>query len=110
MNVLLWLAITFGVASWGYFDGQVVTRYPAGTPIMVCSDSACWSGYSAGYGPAWSTGRIVDLDRSVFELLCGDPGQGLCDVALVRRWAPARAAQRTPGVDRGTSLPWRTDP
>lgn len=71
-----------GIASWGYFSGHVVTRLPRGTPITVTGPLGSWSGKSWGYGPAKWTGRIVDADREVFRLLCGDPSKGLCTVTL----------------------------
>lgn len=71
-----------GTASWGYFSGHVVTRVPRGTPITVIGPLGSWSGKSWGYGPAKWTGRIVDADREVFRLLCGDPSKGLCTVTL----------------------------
>jgi hypothetical protein len=76
-----------GEASWGYLTGHVVTRYPRGTAIRVCGPLGCWPsattwGASWGYGPARRTGRIVDLDRSVFAAICGNPRQGVCQVVL----------------------------
>jgi hypothetical protein len=71
-----------GIASWGYFEGHVVTRYPRGTLIRVCGPLTCWRGRSWGYGPDPRTKRIADLDRSVFARLCGPPSRGLCRVTL----------------------------
>lgn len=78
-----------GEASWGDFGGHVVTRLARGTRIRVCGALGCWPsvttwGRSWGYGPAKRTGRIVDLDRSVFAAICGDPRRGVCQVVL--RW------------------------
>lgn len=73
-----------GTASWGYFGGHVVTRLPRGTHIEVVGPLGTWRGVSWGYGPAAWTGRIVDLDYSVFKQLCGDPVRlGLCTVTLI---------------------------
>lgn len=74
--------IISGTASWGDFDGHVVTRYPRGTPIKVCGQRGCWTGLSWGYGPQASTGRIVDLDVHIFENICAPRGIGLCTVTL----------------------------
>lgn len=73
---------TTGVASWGPFSGHVVTRYPRGTSIFVRGPLGGWTGVSWGYGPAASTGRIVDLDVTVFEMICGPRSLGLCHVTL----------------------------
>lgn len=74
-----------GIASWGDFGGHVVTRLPRGTRIEVVGPHGTWRGVSWGYGPAKWTERIVDLDRSVFNDLCGNPViLGLCKVTL--RW------------------------
>lgn len=74
-----------GTASWGDFDGHVVTRLPRGTSIVVVGPTGTWRGKSWGYGPAKWTGRIVDLDVLVFEDICGPRSQGLCQVTLYWR-------------------------
>lgn len=71
-----------GVASWGYFDGHVVTRLPRGTTILVTGPLGSWAGKSWGYGPAKWTRRVVDLDASVFRAICGSLSRGLCHVKL----------------------------
>jgi hypothetical protein len=71
-----------GRAAWGYLDGRVVTRLPAGTRIKVCGSGGCWEGVSYGYGPAESTGYLVDLDATIFERICGPLGKGVADVVL----------------------------
>ena len=68
-----------------------MTRLARGTRIRLCGALGCWPSASAwgrsyGYGPAVWTGRLVDLDRSVFAAICGNPAAGLCDVVL--RWVP----------------------
>ncbi len=73
-----------GIASWGPFSGHVVTRLPRGMPIVVTGPLGTWRGVSWGYGPAAWTGRIADLDRSVFAAICGPPSRGICTVTL--RW------------------------
>ena len=77
-----------GTASWGPFGGNVVTRWPVGTPIKVCAHESrrCWSGRSYGYGPAPRIfpERIADLDTSVFADLCGSPSRGICSVTVTR--------------------------
>ncbi len=77
-------SVVVGTASWGDFSGHIVTRYPRGTHVTVCSKAHCVTGRSWGYGPARWTGRIVDLDRRLFALVCGPPRLGLCTVALWR--------------------------
>jgi len=73
-----------GTASWGPFAGHVVTRLPRGTRIEIVGPHGTWQGFSWGYGPARRTGRIVDLDYTVFKSLCGSPEiLGLCTVTLV---------------------------
>jgi hypothetical protein len=73
-----------GEASWGYgFHGNIVTRYPRGTPIRVCGPLACTEWVESwGYGPAKRTGRIVDLDVHVFEDICAPRRMGVCQVTL----------------------------
>jgi hypothetical protein len=73
-----------GEASWGYgFKGHVVTRYPRGTVIRVCGRLGCTGKVlSWGYGPAKRTGRIADLDVSVFENVCGPRSMGVCQIKL----------------------------
>jgi hypothetical protein len=76
-----------GVASWGWFDGHVVTRLPRGTRIEICGveTGRCWSGRSWGYGPDPDIhpGRIADMDVRWWWHVCQrDPSVGLCDVTL----------------------------
>lgn len=81
--LLVAMHVTIGVASWGDFDGHIVTRLSRGTPVSVCGPVGCVHGRSWGYGPG-APGRIADLDRELFRLVCGDPRLGLCRVALWR--------------------------
>jgi hypothetical protein len=74
-----------GRAAWGYLDGRVVTRLPAGTRIKVCGARGCWEGRSYGYGPQESTGKLVDLDVAIFERICGPRSVGVADVVLYWR-------------------------
>jgi len=107
--LLLWLAVSIsGIASWGDFNGHVVTRYPRGTPIRVCGPLDCWSGASWGYGPDPRTNRIADLDREVFRRICGDPSMGLCRVTLTARLGALSTPPPTSSEGRGTSAPSRT--
>ena len=71
-----------GRAAWGRLDGRVITRLPQGTRIKVCGSGGCWEGVSSGYGPAKSTGYLVDLDASIFKRICGPLAQGVGDVVL----------------------------
>jgi hypothetical protein len=71
-----------GRAAWGYLDGRVITRLPAGTPIKACGSLGCWKGVSSGYGPKASTGYLVDLDAAIFERICGPLSQGVGDIVL----------------------------
>lgn len=81
MRVLL-LSVIVGIGSWGNFGGHVVTRLPRGTSIFVAGPEGGWTGSSWGFGPAESTGRIVDMDVTVFEIVCGSWRIGLCEVEL----------------------------
>lgn len=74
-----------GVAAWGWLDGHVVTRLPAGTRIKVCGPRGCWEGRSYGYGPKESSGKLVDLDVTIFERICGPRSIGVADVVLYWR-------------------------
>jgi hypothetical protein len=71
-----------GRAAWGYLDGRVITRLPAGTRIKVCGAKGCWEGRSYGYGPKEGTGYLVDLDASIFERICGPRSMGVADIVL----------------------------
>jgi hypothetical protein len=82
LNAAVYGSEISGIASWGDFGGHVVTRLPRGTSIFVAGPQGGWTGSSWGYGPQASTGRIVDLDRSVFAAICGSPSKGLCEVRL----------------------------
>jgi hypothetical protein len=82
LNAAVYGSEISGIASWGDFGGHVVTRLPRGTSIFVAGPQGGWTGTSWGYGPAKSTGRIVDLDRQVFAAICGSPSKGLCRVTL----------------------------
>lgn len=76
------VSVVKGIASWGPFHGHVVTRLPRGTSILVTGPLGAWTGSSWGYGPAKWTNRIVDLDASVFKMICGPLSRGLCNVTL----------------------------
>jgi hypothetical protein len=72
-----------GEASWGPFKGHVVTRYSRGTIVRVCGGLGCTGKVrSWGYGPAKSTGRVADLDSSIFRHVCGPLSMGVCQVKL----------------------------
>ena len=87
VSLLLCLTMQTGVASWGYFGGHVVSRWPRGTVLTVCGNVGCRTAHSWGYGPAKWTGRLVDLDVTVFRDVCGWEGKGLCRVSV---WTSVR--------------------
>jgi len=78
-NTVLWKS---GIASWGYFAGHAVTRLRRGTSIVIVGPLGTWRGRSWGYGPKASTGRVADLDISIFRDICGPSSLGLCDVKV----------------------------
>ena len=71
-----------GRATWGPFDGAVITRLPPGTQIRVCGRLGCWQGVSSGHGPSADGGNLVDLSSEVFRRVCGPLGVGVGSIVL----------------------------
>jgi hypothetical protein len=71
-----------GRATWGRYDGAVITRLAPGTRIRVCGRIGCWEGVSSGYGPSAGGGNLVDMDAAVFRRVCGPLRTGVGSIVL----------------------------
>ena len=79
---IVYLHHVSGRATWGRFDGAVITRLLPGTRIKVCGRLGCWEGVSSGYGPSPDGGNLVDLDAAVFRRINGPLSTGVGEVVL----------------------------
>lgn len=62
-----------GAASF-YDAGTTAMRdVPRGTTVVICGAGGCIERVVTDYGPARSTGRLIDLDRPDFFRICGCP-------------------------------------
>ncbi|HET9851454.1 MAG TPA: hypothetical protein VFP56_02990 [Candidatus Limnocylindrales bacterium] len=59
-----------GAASF-YDFGTTAMRLPRGTVIVICGAGGCIERVVNDYGPAKSTGRIIDMYRPDFFRICG---------------------------------------
>jgi hypothetical protein len=59
-----------GYASF-YDNGTTAMRIPRGTTVVICGAGGCLERVINDYGPAKSTGRIVDMYRPDFFRICG---------------------------------------
>ncbi|HXI45717.1 MAG TPA: hypothetical protein VNH13_05410 [Candidatus Acidoferrales bacterium] len=59
-----------GYASF-YDYGTTAMRIPRGTVIVICGAAGCIERVVNDYGPAKSTGRIIDMYRPDFFAICG---------------------------------------
>jgi hypothetical protein len=71
-----------GTASW-YNAGYTAMRLPRGTIVVICGKAACIERTITDYGPAASTGRVIDLYKPDFVTVCGcGSGAGLTTVTI----------------------------
>ena len=54
-----------------YDFGTTAMRLPRGTVIVICGDGGCIERVVSDYGPAKSTGRVIDMYRPDFFRICG---------------------------------------
>lgn len=54
-----------------YDFGTTAMRLPRGTIIVICGAGGCIERVVSDYGPARSTGRIIDMYRPDFFKVCG---------------------------------------
>lgn len=55
-----------------YDNGTTAMRdVPRGTVIVICGAAGCIERVVSDYGPARSTGRLIDMDRPDFFRICG---------------------------------------
>jgi hypothetical protein len=59
-----------GYASF-YDNGTTAMRIPRGTVIVICGNGGCIERVVNDYGPAASTGRVIDMYRPDFFKICG---------------------------------------
>ena len=59
-----------GTASF-YTFGTTAMRIPRGTTVVICGKAGCLERIINDYGPAASTGRIVDMYKPDFFAICG---------------------------------------
>jgi hypothetical protein len=60
-----------GTASFYDFGTTAMTAVPRGTVIVICGAAGCLQRVVNDYGPAKSTGRIIDMYRPDFFAICG---------------------------------------
>jgi len=71
-----------GTASW-YSYGTTAMRLPRGTVVVICGDGGCIERVINDYGPAASTGRVIDLYKPDFAQVCGcSASQGVTEVSV----------------------------
>lgn len=71
-----------GTASW-YSYGTTAMRIPRGSVVVICGDGGCIERVVNDYGPAASTGRVIDLYKPDFVQVCGcAASHGLTDVTI----------------------------
>ena len=56
-----------------YSYGTTAMRIPRGTTIVICGKGGCIERVVNDYGPAASTGRIIDMYKPDFFAICGCP-------------------------------------
>lgn len=59
-----------GTASF-YNNGTTAMRIPRGTVIVICGKAGCLERVVNDYGPAASTGRVIDMYKPDFFAICG---------------------------------------
>ena len=62
-----------GSASFYDFGTTAMRNVPRGTTIVICGAGGCIQRVVSDYGPAASTGRIIDMYRPDFFAICGCP-------------------------------------
>ena len=54
-----------------YDNGTTAMRLPRGTFVVICGEGGCIERVVDDYGPTKAGGRLVDLYRPDFFLICG---------------------------------------
>jgi hypothetical protein len=62
-----------GYASFYDYGTTAMRSVPRGTTIVICGAGGCIQRIVNDYGPAASTGRIIDMYRPDFFAICGCP-------------------------------------
>lgn len=62
-----------GYASFYDYGTTAMRDVPRGTTIVICGAGGCIQRVVSDYGPAKSTGRIIDMYRPDFFAVCGCP-------------------------------------
>lgn len=65
------IATMRGSASFYDFGTTAMRDVPRGTTIVICGNGGCMETKVTDYGPAKSTGRILDMYRPDFFRICG---------------------------------------
>ena len=60
-----------GIASFYDYGTTAMRDVPRGTTIVICGAAGCIEKIVSDYGPAKSTGRIIDMYRPDFFRICG---------------------------------------
>jgi hypothetical protein len=60
-----------GYASFYDYGTTAMTAVPRGTTIVICGAGGCIQRVVNDYGPAKSTGRVIDMYRPDFFAICG---------------------------------------
>jgi hypothetical protein len=71
-----------GFASF-YDHGTTAMRLPRGTVVVICGAAGCIERTITDYGPSVKGGRVIDMFRSDFFLICGCPSwSGTTEVTI----------------------------
>jgi hypothetical protein len=62
-----------GEASFYSYGTTAMRSVPRGTTIVICGNGGCIQRIVNDYGPAASTGRIIDMYKPDFFAICGCP-------------------------------------
>ena len=54
-----------------YSNGTTAMRLPRGTTVVICGKADCIERVINDYGPAASTGRVIDMYKPDFFAICG---------------------------------------
>ena len=60
-----------GYASFYDYGTTAMRDVPRGTTIVICGAAGCIEKVVSDYGPAKTTGRIIDMYRPDFFRICG---------------------------------------
>src|SRR5262249_34854508 len=66
-----------------YDNGTTAMRLPRGTVVVICGAGGCIERTVTDYGPSARGGRVIDMYRPDFFLICGCPSwSGTTEVTI----------------------------